>query len=101
MTNNYYLTNRNKALVYQRLYRQRNAEQLRERARLPIEFKRNLTFADLEKLMAGETTSYVLTPAEILMKYNRRRKKGPPRSSPPTYKPSMQIVRGDFEVRFD
>jgi hypothetical protein len=96
----YYQTHRDKALAYQRQYRRTHIEQINSKSRLPIQLKQNLSDTELTALLSGQLQSYVLTPVEILDKYNRRRKKKQ-RGRPRAQVPVVRFQHGAFEVRFD
>ena len=96
----YYQTHRDKALAYQRQYRRIHREQINSKSRLPIQLKQNLSDTELTALLSGQLQSYVLTPVEILDKYNRRRKKKQ-RGRPKVRVPAVRFKHGAFEVLFD
>ena len=96
----YYQTHRDKALAYQRQYRRTHREQINSKSRMPILLKQNLTDTELTALLSGQLQSYVLTPVEILDKYNRRRKKKQ-RGRPKVRVPAVRFEHGAFEVLFD
>ena len=78
----YYQTHRDKTLAYQRQYRRTHREQINSK---------NLSDTELPAL---------LTPVEILDKYNRRRNKKQ-RGRPRAQVPVVRFQHGAFEVRFD
>jgi hypothetical protein len=96
----YYQTHRDKALAYQRQYRRTHREEINSRSRLPIQLKQNLSDTELTALLSGQLQSYVLTPVEILDKYNRLRKKKQ-RGRPKLRVPAVRFEHGAFEVLFD
>jgi hypothetical protein len=96
----YYQTHRDKALAYQRQYRRTHHEQINSKSRLPIQLKQNLSDTEITALLSGQLQSYVITPVEILDKYNRRRKKKQ-RGRPKVRVPAVRFEHGAFEVLFD